>query len=140
MSDLSQFAALAEFSDSAREVLDGLLESQEFRPGRSLFVQGQEAEEMMFITQGQVAVQIGGQERGEIGSGEVLGAASLVLIGTHECSAVAQDHVSVRTLSREGYLRLRADFPEVALDLQEGILRALTSALRGYLDESGSPD
>ena len=138
MTDLSRFAALAEFGESACKQLGEVLEAREFAAGRTLFRAGEEAAEMIFLMQGEVTIKVGGRERGRLSSGDVLAAGSLVLIGKHECTAEAHGPVSVRVLSRESYLRLRADHPQVALDLQEGILRGLSGALRSYLEESDS--
>jgi hypothetical protein len=42
----------------------------------------------------------------------------------------------VLALEREGYLRLRADFPTIALALQEALLRELAVCVRAALDAS----
>jgi hypothetical protein len=59
------------------------------------------------------------------------------VIGKRECCALAETPVRLLTLSRESYLRLRLDLPQVALALQEGILRDLASVVRTWLPEVG---
>ena len=43
------------------------------------------------------------------------------------------------TLTREGYLRLRADAPTVALALQEGVLRIFSGFLRCTVADRRDP-
>ena len=43
----------------------------------------------------------------------------------------------VLVLDREGYLRLRGDFPTVALALQEGVLREISTTAREIATADG---
>ena len=52
-------------------------------------------------------------------------------------TAVASGPVETLVLSREAYLRLRADYPAVALDLLEGVLNQVGSAARELVDSLG---
>jgi len=45
----------------------------------------------------------------------------------------------VLCLSRESYLRLRADLPALALQLQEAVLRSFVSLVRNILDDQRAP-
>lgn len=134
---LGKFELLKELSEEGRERLSEFLEEQRLDAGRTLFRTHDEAEEMFLVAEGQVRLDFGGAPIGLLGSGDVVGAASVVVIGKRECCAVAETPVRLLTLSRESYLRLRLDLPQVALALQEGVLRDLANVVRSWLPELG---
>ena len=134
---LSKAAMLDELGEAGREVLAEFLEKRSYADGFLLFQQKQEASELLVVSQGSVGLRKGGEVIASLGVGECLGGVSLVAIGTRECEAFADGEVEVLALTRESYLRLRADYPGVALDLFEGILRHLSSALRDILGALG---
>ncbi len=117
------------------EHLVEFLEPRTYEDGFLLFQQNQEASELLFVCDGQVALCKGGEEIACLGAGDSLGGVSLVVIGRRACEAVANGRVEVLALTRESYLRLRADYPGIALDLQEGILRQISSAAREIVDD-----
>ena len=131
MSDpLAKFELLQELSTEGREQLWQVLEERWLEAGQTLFNAQDEASEMWLLAEGQLRLEADGASIGVLGPGEVLGAASIVLIGRRECTAVSETPVRLLSLSRENYLRFRSDMPTVALALQEGILRELTRLVR----------
>lgn len=132
---LAKAQLLEELGEAGRETLGEFLEPRTYQDGFLLFQQSQEASELLFITEGQVGLRKAGEEVACLESGDSLGAVSLAVIGRRECEAVAIGCVQVLALTRERYLRLRADYPAVALDLQEGVLRHFSGALRAILDD-----
>jgi CRP-like cAMP-binding protein len=132
---LAKAAILAELGEADRERLAELLEERTYQDGFLLFQQGQESSELLFIVEGQVELKKGGEEIARLGPGDSLGGVSLALIGKRECEAAAAGRVEVLALTRESYLRLSADYPGVALRLQESIVREVSACLREILDE-----
>ncbi|MBW2280136.1 MAG: cyclic nucleotide-binding domain-containing protein [Deltaproteobacteria bacterium] len=137
---LSKVAVFEELGAAGLETLSGFLESRTYEKGFLLFQQDQEAAELIVVAEGQVVLRQSGTEIARVEAGECLGGVSLVVIGHRECEAAAEGPVEVLSLTRESYLRLRADYPSVALDLQEGILRHLGAALRDLLPNVSNSD
>lgn len=132
---LSKLPMLEELGEAGREALAEFLEERSYADGFLLFQQNQEASELLMVSEGSVGLRKGGEVIASLGAGDCLGGVSLVVIGTRECEAFADGEVEVLVLTRESYLRLRVDYPGVALDLLEGILRHVSSALRDILGE-----
>ncbi len=132
---LAKVELLKDFGEDAREQLAEHLEERRLDEGRAVFRMHDEAEELYLVVEGQLRLELSGEPVGTLGPGDVVGAASLVVIGRRECSAIAQTPVRVLTLTRESYLRLRLEQPQVALVLQEGILRDLANVVRTSLPE-----
>jgi len=137
---LSKVAILEELGSAGRETLSDFLESRSYDAGFLLFQQGQEAAELIVIAEGRVVLRQGGNDIARVEAGECLGGVSLLVIGHRECEAAAEGPVEVLSLTRESYLRLRADYPSIALDLQEGILRQLGATLRELLPSIANAD
>ena len=138
-SPLAGFPLLSELSDENRTALEGYLEARELDAGSVLVHGGEEADSMIFAVAGAVQIKADGQNLAELGPGEVLGALSLVSIGRRECDAVCATPTRVLSLTREGYLRLRDDFPGLALRLQEAVVRSFVQLVRGVVGESRAP-
>lgn len=130
---LAKIELLKDLGEDLREQLAEHFEERRIDEGRSVFRAHDEAEEMYVVAEGQVRLEHDGVAVGMLGPGDVLGAASLVVIGRRECSALAQTPVRLLELSRESYLRLRLDLPRAALALQEGIVRNLSDTVRASL-------
>ncbi len=138
MKDLrSKVELLKDLGQEAREQLAEYFEERRLDEGRALFRARDEAEELYLVAEGQVRLEFSGQAVGMLGPGDVMGAASLVVIGRRECAAIAQTPVRVLTLTRESDLRLRLEQPQAALVLQEGILRDPAKVVRTALPELG---
>ncbi len=130
---LEKFDILRDLSDDELEGLKWFVEQEALTPGRTVFTSYDEASEMILLVDGRIVLEVDGQSVGELGPGSALGGVSLVRIGERACTARASGPASVLKLSRESYLRLRADYPYVALALQEGIVKNLARALERVL-------
>ncbi len=130
---LSKAELLSEMGEAGRARLEVFFEPRSYQDGFLLFQQGEEASELLVIVDGQVTLNKGKQEIASLTPGHCLGGMSLVLIGRRECEAVADGPVEVLVLTREAYLRLAADYPAVAVDLLEAILREIGATTRDVL-------
>ena len=121
---LADFPILRELSAEQIESLRPFFEEVSFDDGHTLYSHGDESSELLLITEGGVSLELEDEKLGELPAGSALGGTSLVRIGKRGCSAYARGKISALRLSRESYLRLRAEEPQSALALQEGILRS----------------
>lgn len=137
--DLAKFDLLEELGHEQRELLAELLYQRSLEEGDFVFRCGDEAGELYLIYRGGVRLEINGRQLGALHAGETLGAVGLAVVGSRQCDAVALESTELLALDREGYLRLRADAPAVALALQEGILRAFAGFLRCTVTDRRTP-
>ncbi len=129
LSELKRFALLQELSDEEREAVGGLLETFRLAPGETLFREGQEADGLLLVAAGRIALSAAGSdETGIVGPGSALGGMALVAVGTREASAECVKAALVHRLSREDYHRLAEDHPRVASRLVEAV--ALETAVQ----------
>jgi CRP-like cAMP-binding protein len=133
MSGLASVGALAELSGAQLERLRAFLEERSLADGAPVFLSDEESRELIWIAEGSVRLARGGRDEGVVEAGSLLGALSLSVVGTRACEARAQGPARVYALGRESYLRMRSDDPELALLLQEAILRELAQDLRAVL-------
>lgn len=131
---LEKFDILRDLSNDELEGLKWFVEQETLEEGRTVFTPYDEASELILLVDGQIVLELDGVPVGELGPGSALGGVSLIRIGERACTARARDTVSILKLSRESYLRLRADYPYVALALQEGIVKNLARALDVVLE------
>ena len=134
--ELKHFPLLAEFSDEDREVLFELLEPRSIRKGRSIYRETGEAEGLVLIAEGEVrlSTQRREVELGVVGAGQILGAASLLTLGSREATAKAETACEILLLERTAYRRLLDDYPRTACRLTEAIARSLAGLLREGLE------
>jgi len=132
---LSKFRLLEELPGESLEELTPYLDEQIVDSGRALYRAREEASALVFVVQGRLRLEQDGVVVGGVGAGSSLGGASLALIGRRECDAIADEDTRVLLLSRESYLRLRIDRPDIALVLQEALLRSFASDVRAFLPE-----
>ena len=135
---LEKCAMLSELLPDDRKALVDFLEPRELDPGSTLFRTSEEAEELYFVVDGALHVRASGENVGELGTGEVIGALCLVSVGRRECDVVAATAARLLCLSREGYLRMRGDAPALALQLQEAVLRSFSSLVRSALSDGSA--
>jgi CRP-like cAMP-binding protein len=133
---LEKFEILREMSPEERDSLRDFLEERSFADGRAIFRRLDDADALLLLIDGRVRLESGGEDLGELAPGSALGHASLVSIGKRTCAAHAVGAVSLLELSREAYHRLRGDFPQIALALQEGLLRSFAETTRKVLPEA----
>lgn len=129
---LAKFAVFGDLSDEDLALLADFLEDRSFAAGRRVFGKGEEAEEVLFVTDGHVRFE-DEPSGGTFGPGSVLGAFSLSSVRKRAVTAEAQDDVELLALTRESYWRLRGDYPALALALQEGLMSNLADDLEEFL-------
>ena len=134
--DLASVDALAELTQADRETLEKFLDGREVDAGMALFRSGDESDELLWLVSGSAQLEVGDETLGQIDAGQMLGGMSLVHIGTRACSAIALEDCRLLVLTRESYLRLRADHPPIALGLQEALVNRLASDLGKLLEEA----
>ncbi len=137
--DLGKFELLQELDDEQRGELAPFLVENSMRVGEFIFRCNEEGAALHLLSEGSVRLELKGRELGLVKVGESIGAVSLVVIGNRQCDALAVSETTLLTLSREAYLRLRADAPAVALALQEGILRTFSGFLRCTVADRRTP-
>ena len=127
---LGKFDLLKECTPDELELLADFFEEASLEDGRTLYHRGGEAAALILLREGYVALEADGQPLGEVAPGAALGLTSLVHIGKRVCTARATAPLQTFVLTRESYLRLRADHPALALLLQEGVLRTVAGVMQ----------
>ncbi|MFQ5696950.1 MAG: cyclic nucleotide-binding domain-containing protein [Myxococcota bacterium] len=133
MSSLDAFPLLRELSEADRAQLGEHLEERTLEAETQLYQPGDEADFMVLIREGRLRLERDGEALGSFGKGETLGALSLSVIGRRPVSARAEEPCVLWILDRPSYHRLRSDAPEIALSLQEAILRDFSRAVEALL-------
>jgi CRP-like cAMP-binding protein len=131
---LKGFGAFADLSEGERAEIAELLEERSLSPGETLFVEGDDADAMVLVTEGTVQVESRRtRESASLGPGAVLGGLALFAIGVRETSAAGADRAEVLLLRREDFLRLAEDSPRTACRVAMALSAELAAALRGAL-------
>ena len=140
MSDpLAAFKLFDDLGAAEREQLESYLEERTHAAGDPVFTEKEESSEALLLLEGSVEVEARERTCGTLRAGSVLGGLSLVAIGSRECSAIALEEVRLYALTRESYLRMRAEAPALALLVQESILRSFAGAVRRVLSGMAEP-
>jgi len=126
---LEGFPLLEELERAERLALLPYLSERRYESGRSLFRSGREAEELLFLLEGEARVEVRRQPLCSVGAGDLIGGLSLLVVGRRRCDVVAQSVVRAFALERTAYLRLRKEAPSVALVIQEAVLRSFARAV-----------
>jgi CRP-like cAMP-binding protein len=137
--ELKRFSLLAEFTEEELDALLDLMEERSISRGVALFREGSEGEGLVLIVSGEARVTSRRiPEDFEVGEGDSLGALSLIVVGTRETTAVAEQPCKFLLLPRTAFHRLAEDMPRVACRLAEAIVLEMAGALREGLDELAS--
>jgi len=136
---LKSFAIFADLSDGERDEIAELVEERHLSPGETLFHEGDEADALALVVDGQVELSSRRvSEKAAVGAGCVLGGLALLAVGTREASAVGAEKSSVLVLRREDFLRLAEDSPRTAYRVAMAIAADVASLVR--LAFAGSVD
>lgn len=128
---LKGFAPFADLSDAERAEIGELLEERRLSPGETLFHEGDDAEALVLIVEGNVKLSSRrAREKAVVGGGTVLGGFSLFAVGAREASAVGVDRAEVRLLRREDFLRLAEDSPRTAWRVAAALAAELAGQTR----------
>ena len=132
---LGAFPLLEELPEAELQTLERYLEERSIEAEARLFVPGDDSEALHLVIEGRIRLERAGRTVGSLGKGEVLGGLGLAVVGSRECSAIAAEASRVLSLDRASYHRLRVDAPDIALSLQEALIRDFAGAVRETLDE-----
>ena len=137
---LERFPLLAGLSERDRRLLSERLEWLDVETGVTLFREGEPADALLLLLDG--VVRVWSERRhtdGEVGPGSALGPLSLVVEGPREATAQTRSRCRVLRLSREGFRALRANAPEAAYRLLEGVVRESALFARDALSHLTEP-
>lgn len=127
---LKAFAPFADLSEGERAEIAELLEERTLAPGETLFVEGDDADALVLVSEGSLELASRRmREPASLGPGAVLGGLALFAVGAREASAVGAERAEVLLLRREDFLRLAEDSPRTACR----IAMALSAELAGHL-------
>ena len=136
VSDLKTVKLLAEFGDDDREALADLLEERTLQAGRRVFSEGEEAESLILLVEGQVRLESrDGRVEGALAEGEALGGLALVRLGQRMATAICEQTSRLLILERSGYRRLADDHPRTASRLIEAVLLALAADVSEAIED-----
>lgn len=121
--------------DVLAKLIEGLADDPPifFRQGTSIMAEGQKGTRMYAVTEGRVAISVGGRVLERLGPGGVFGEAALLHpSGTRMADAVAETDCSLQAISREAFLSLvkvSPAFGDAMLSSLAARLRYLTARL-----------
>ena len=130
---LAKCELLQDLSASEREALSELLEERRLEEGQAVYRSGDEGDALYIVAQGAVRLSSRAGPLALLQPGQAFGGGSLVVLGPRECDAIAEGSTRILTLTRESYMRLRSDEPQIALALQESLLRDFAGSVRASL-------
>ena len=130
---LAKFELLQEVGDENRELLCDFLDKRNLRSDELLFQVGEEAAALYLVVDGELGLELEGEALGTVQAGETLGGASLVCIGNRQCDARARNPVFLLVLTRESYMRLSSEAPELAFGIQAALMREFAAAVRAVV-------
>ena len=137
---LKQVPFFSDFSNQRLEALSQAGQVREFQANSGVFNEGDSAEELFLILDGEVEV-LGQNPEGEkvllttLGPGEFFGELALADGGLRSASVWARSHCRFFTLSRESFIQQLAGSPELLSDVISGISRKIRRANHQYFEE-----
>lgn len=135
-----RFPLFAELAEADLELLEELVEPQPLRAGEVLCLEGSEAEGAILLGRGSLLCKSDREgDLGRLEAPQLLGGASLVMLGNRLVSLTAAEPSHVHMLSRTAFHRLQQDAPAAAARLLEGLARELGGVLRGALEALVAP-
>jgi CRP-like cAMP-binding protein len=131
---LEKFALLAELDPVERQAVAERLEWIRLEPGLALFREGDEADALWLVLEGEV--ELTSAKHGAAGvcaAGASLGTLSLVTGGLREVTAETHTDCQLLRLSREAFRNLRETAPLAACRLLEQVVREAAASSRAAL-------
>lgn len=127
-------------SDDELETLTGMLKSETYQSGKTIFNEGDPGSKLYFIISGVVQIEKSVDEANytrlaRLKEGEVLGEIALLDSSPRSASATAYMDTEVYVLTRSQLNALFKTHPLIAAKLFEGISRSLAQRLRFADDE-----
>jgi CRP-like cAMP-binding protein len=133
--ELERFPLLAGLSEAERRDLAEELEWLSFEPGATLFVEGEAADGLLLLLEGQVRLTSSRAEgSGECGPGASFGSLALVVDAGRRASVEACSPCRVLRLRREGFQRLAHASPHTACRILEAVVRESADLVESVLE------
>lgn len=133
---LESFSLLADMDPLERAAIAERLEWIRLDPGLALFREGDPADGLWLILEGQVALSSSRHgAAGTCSGGTSLGTLSLVTGGKRELSAETVSSCQLLRLSRDSFRNLRESAPLAACRLLEQVVREAAASSRAALSE-----
>jgi len=98
-------------------ILQNSRDAIEVRAGQVLFTQGDSAEQMYVVLEGDIEVSVNNVVVGHAGPGEALGEMALIDNATRSATAVAKTDARVVPIDRRRFLFMVTETPNFALQL-----------------------
>ncbi len=121
-----------------REVMEGCCRRETLRPGTTLFREGDTGDEAFIIERGEVVISrdVDGKEKAIAVAcqGDIVGEIAPFSGNTRTASARTNSGADVIVFDRASLFRLKAEHPDIVIELYEEILRVVTGRLRGSID------
>lgn len=121
-----------------RDVMEGCCRREFLPAGTTLFREGDLGDEAFIIERGEVVISrvVDGREKAiaVASSGDIVGEIAPFSGNTRTASARTNSGVDVVIFDRNGLSRLKAEHPDLVIELYEEILRIVTGRLRGSID------
>ncbi|MDH3519718.1 MAG: cyclic nucleotide-binding domain-containing protein [Myxococcales bacterium] len=134
--ELARFALLAALGEEEQRDLAQELEWLSFEAGASIFREGDVADGLLLLLEGQVLLRSSRAPGvGVCEPGASFGALSLVLDGVRRASLQASTPCRLLRLRPEGFRRLLEMAPRAACRLLEGVVRESADLVEGVLED-----
>lgn len=114
---VGQTTLFAGLSDEQRDRVAGDCQLLPFNPGDLLFAEGDDADGVHLVLDGEVEIRKGKPDRpvGTVGPGETVGEVAMVLGGKHSAAAVATAIGRALVISRDRFSELMRQRPDIGL-------------------------
>jgi SulP family sulfate permease len=133
--DLRESTLFRARKEETLAALEACMEMRSFHAGEKIFSQGDASDELYLIRRGLVRVVLplngaGGHHLATFGRGQFFGEMSFLDHAPRSADAFAHSAVDLYVLSRQRFETVSAEHKRLAIDLLEGLARALAVRLR----------
>lgn len=129
--ELEKLVIVRGLSDEQARRLASSLSIREFAPGEHLFRQGDSADALFFLLEGEVEVRVSsGAPVGRVAAGGTVGERAMLSESSHSASVSTPGGTVVGVLSRKDFRELTARRPDIAVILYRNLAIELGAKLR----------
>ncbi len=130
---------ILELFEKHGETLVRFAQRRTLAPGETIFREGDVGDEAYVVVKGELVIsrKVDGREKAiaVAGPGNIVGEIAPFSGNTRTATVHTNAGATVIVFSSQGIRRLRAEAPDVLIDLYECILRIVTGRLRGAVDQ-----
>ncbi|WP_310619570.1 cyclic nucleotide-binding domain-containing protein [Flexibacterium corallicola] len=121
--------------DSSKlRLLAFISERVEFQDGESLCLQGDEGDSAFVIMEGEAQVFVDGEEVARVGQYAVVGEIAILCDVPRIATLTAHGRMSVLSISKDKFLQMLKEFPEISLEVMRFLARRLESTTRSLAE------